>query len=237
MEWYYLIIFILAIMVPHFIREDMFGLSHERVEEIALFILGLIGLAFFMVKRYQLKRNIAEKEKDSRRLQQTAKDLVESYSYIGEINRKMDLLMQIGIGLSNQSEINKKKENELYKSMVEAAGFLLKAECALIIFLGVAENKIKKELCFDNCCSSFDRSPEFFRMEDNIHIKQNGDFLIVSSQTMINGIRSYLVIKGGDRFQASDHNNQEILKYLASQALFLYSSIRRSCPPENKPKR
>jgi len=38
----------------------------------------------------------------------------------------------------------------------------------------------------------------------------------------------YLVVKSFDEFQSRDNNNQEILKYLASQALFLYSYLAKS---------
>lgn len=231
MEWYYLIIFILAVMVPRLVTEDIFGLSPEMVEEIIIFILGLIGFAFFLTKRYQLRINIIEKEKEHRKLQQTAKDLVESYSYIGEINRKMDLLMQIGIGLTNHGNIEKHKENEIYKSILEASNFLLKAETSLLMFVDTRENRIKKELCLDNKCGCFNRSPEFLKMEKNVFIKKEGEYMIATSQKEMGGVRAYLIAKSFDQFQANDNNNQEILKYMASQALFLYSSSQQVCYP------
>jgi hypothetical protein len=41
------------------------------------------------------------------------------------------------------------------------------------------------------------------------------------------GIKSYLAIKNFDEFQAQDNNNQEIIKYLATQALFVYANLLR----------
>lgn len=234
MGWYYLAIFVLALMVPHYIREDMFGFSHERIEEIALFILGMVGFAFFMVKKYQLKRNMEEKEKEKRRLQQTAKDLVESYSYIGEINRKMDMLMRIGIGLSDHSGLNKHKENELYKSIVEASSFLLKSECTTLLFLDTKENRIKKKICFDHRCANIKNTEELLKMEKNVYLKMESGYIIARSQKTEDGMRSYLIAKSFDTFQANDNNNQEILKYLASQALFLYTYNSRTCPIPGK---
>lgn len=234
MEWYYLFIFILMLMVPRFFKEDVLGLSHEGVEEVALLMLGLIGFSFFMVKKYQLKRSIMEKEKESRRSQQTAKDLVESYSYIGEINRKMDMLMQIGIGLSNHTSLNKQKENELYKSIVEAASFLLKSDCSILLFMDINENKIKKQICFDHNCANFNKGADFLKMEKNVYIKQGEGYIVASSQKTVDGVKSYLISKSFDSFEANDNNNQEILKYLASQALFLYSFSNMNCTVPSK---
>lgn len=224
MEWSYLLIFILAIMVPNLIDREMLGMSQGGAQSMAIFILGLIGLAFFMLKKHQLKLQYKEKEREKRRLQQTAKDLVESYSYIGEINRKMDMLMQVGVGLLNSTNINKQRENELYKSILEAGSYLLKGKSSLLIFFNTKENKIKKEICLDNRCKDFNRSLSFLKMDENVYIKYEDDYMVICSQKVINNMRSYLVIRDYDRFQGSDNNNQEILKYLVSQALFLFSS-------------
>lgn len=214
-------------MVPGFVQESMFGFQEEEIEQFALFVLGLFGFAMFLARKYQLRRHKEEKEKEKRKLQQTAKDLVESYSYIGEINRKMDMLMQIGIGLSNHAHINKHRENEIYKSILEASNFLMKGETSLLVFFDVQEKKIKKEICLDNRCRSFNRDSETFRMEKNICIKQEKDYIIAASEKTFGNIKSYIISRTYDHFQGSDNNNQEILKYLASQALFLYSSSKK----------
>ncbi|MDP1620133.1 MAG: hypothetical protein Q8M12_04000, partial [bacterium] len=86
MYWLYLIIFIIAVMIPDIFREDYFGIPHEQIEELAIFILGLLGFLFFILKEHQLVVQEKEKKREQRRLQQTARDLIESYSYIGEIN-------------------------------------------------------------------------------------------------------------------------------------------------------
>jgi len=131
-------------MVPGVVQESIFGLPEEKIEQLVLFVLGLFSFSMFLARKYQLRRQKEEKEKEKRKLQQTAKDLVESYSYIGEINRKMDMLMQIGIGLSNHTNINKHRENEIYKSILEASNFLMKGETSLLVFFDVQEKKIKK---------------------------------------------------------------------------------------------
>lgn len=232
MYWLYLVIFVIAVLIPEIFRKDYFGLPHERIEELAIFLLGMIGFLFFILKEHQLAIQEKEKKREQRRLQQTARDLIESYSYIGEINRKMDLLMQIGIGLSERTNLNEKREKEIYQSITESASFLLKAECAMLVFFNIKTNKVIKHICHSEKCGSLEQNAAFFSMGENIFIKQVGKHIVFCSHETIDDVKSYLIIKSFDEFQGRDNNNQEIIKYLASQALILYSYIVKN--PANK---
>lgn len=225
MYWFYLTIFIIAVMIPDIFREDAFGLQHEQIDQLAILIIGIAGFLFFIIKEHQLELQLKEKNNEQRRLQQTAKDLVESYSYIGEINRKMDMLMQIGIGLSERTNLNIKKERDICQSITEAASFLLKARCATIVFYDVNAKEIIRNVCLDEKCENLNTDADFFVMEDNVEIKSIDDNFIICSHKIINGVRSYLIIKSFDKNQSADNNNQEILKYLVSQTLFLYNAV------------
>jgi len=224
MYWLFLIIFIVAVMVPDIIHVDIFGLPHEKIDELAIFLLGMFGFLFFILKEHQLAVQQKDKEREQRRLQQTAKDLVESYSYIGEINRKMDILMQIGIGLSERPNLNKAKESEIYKSILDSANFLLKANCSTLRFVNIKTSRTIKEVSSDEKCVIF-KNADLLKMGDNVHIKhfKDAEVIVVCSHRIINDIRTYLIINFFDEAQGKDNNNQEILKYLVSQALFLYS--------------
>lgn len=225
MYWLFLIIFIFVIMIPDVIREEAFGLSQERIEELLIFILGMIGFLFFILKEHQLEAQRKEKLREQRRLQQTSKDLVDSYSYIGEVNRKMDMLMQIGSDLSESGDISKNKEQEMFHSVIDAAIFLLRGKGASLIFYNVVTKRIIREICSDEDCQVIQKKEEFFTMGENIYIKVVNDYMIFSSNRSTHGVRSYLIVKGFDEFQGQDNNNQEIIKYLTIQALFMYSNF------------
>lgn len=227
MYWFYLLIFIVAVLVPDIIRKDFFGVPQEQVEELAIFILGISSFLFFILKEHQLDVQRKEKEREQRRLQQTAKDLVESYSYIGEINRKMDILMQIGIGLSERPNLNKAREQEIYKSILDSANFLLKSNCSSLRFVNVKSGRTIKDVSSNDMCPIFKNS-DLLKMGEHVYIKHFGDFIAVCSRKSINDIRTYLIMNSFDEVQGMDNNNQEILKYLVSQALYLYSYAARS---------
>jgi hypothetical protein len=220
-------IFIIAIVIPDIIRESYFGLPQERIEELLIFILGITGFLSFIIKEHQLEVQKAEKLKEQKRLQRTAKELVDSYSYIGEVNRKMDMLMQVGANLSESGSFNRKKECEILRSIIDAAIFLLRGKCATLIFYETASQKVVEQFCSDEKCKLSQRNSDFFRMDDNVYLKTMDDYLIFVSKIDMKGIKSYLAIKNFDEFQAQDNNNQEIIKYLATQALFVYANLLR----------
>jgi len=232
MYWLYLLIFITVVMVPDIFKDNFLGMSHERVEEVAIFLLGSFGILLFIFKEKQIALEKKEKEKEQRRLQQTAKDLIESYSYIGEINRKMDLLMQIGMGLSDRTNLTEKHEKDIYRSITESATFLLKAECATLVFFDITSKRVIKHICHNDKCGSLDKNPELFSMEEDVFMKQVGESIIFCSHKIIDNVRGYVIVKTFDDFQAKDNNNQEIIKYLSDQALMLYSYIVKN--PINK---
>lgn len=226
MYWFFLVIFIIAVLVPDIVRSDLYFLSETRLEESLIFLLGMSGFLIFIFKEHQLQIQQKEKEKSQKRLTQTAKDLVDSYSYIGEVNRKMDILMKIGLGLSDRTVINKTKEKEIYYAIIEAAQSVMKGECALLRFIDENNNRLKKEIKMQNCSCDI-RNSELVEMKENVNIMKKNKFLAISSKQSLAGARSYLIVNSYDANEEKNLSNIEILKFLAMQALFLYSYVAR----------
>jgi hypothetical protein len=242
MYWLFLVIFIITVLVPDIIRTNFYAVSETRLEEVLIFLMGAIAFAIFLKNEQQLVFHKREKEKDKKKIEQTVKDLVESYSYIGEVNRKMDLLMNTALGLSTRSSLSASHENETYKSIVSATTFLLKADSATLRFLDTKKLKTKKEFHSEKSGGNIknstlielEKDPE---SEENSNVIKHENYLIISSNQRINEIKSYLIISGFDQQEEENPKNLEILKVFASQALFLYSYIHSEklkcpeCPP------
>lgn len=224
MYWVFIVLFIIAVLIPDIIRGPIYFLVEERVEEIIIFLMGVIGFLFFMKNEQKLFLQKKEKEKEQKKMKQTVKDLVESYSYIGEVNRKMDILMSIALGLSDRSSLNKNKEKEIYQSIVSAASFLLKAEYSFLRFVKQTTSKNLKEISLEKKKNPI-QNEELTGMKDNINVKKCRDCIIISSPQKISDIKSYLIIYKYDEVEVSNPKNMEILKVFASQALFLYSYL------------
>lgn len=226
MYWTFILLFVIAVLVPDIVRGPVSFLVEERVEEIMIFLLGTIAFLVFLKNEKIISFHKKQKEKDQKKINQTVKDLVESYSYIGEVNRKIDILMGVALGLTDRSILNKKKEREIYESIISAANFLLKAEHTCLRFIDVKKKRIKKEVkIVDGNAPIPIRTDELTGMKEDINVIKSESCLVVSSPQMINGVRSFLIICEYDHEEEERPKNIEILKLFASQAIFLYSYI------------
>ena len=227
MYWIYLSIFIITVMIPDIVPGKVLFLSENHAEEMAIFLMGAIGFLIFIKNEQQIIFQKKEKEIDQKKIKQTVKDLVESYSYIGEVNRKMDLLMNIALGLTDRSTLSKTKENEIYRSIVSAAKLLFKAEEVSLRFINTDTKQATKEIQEENRplqkSTSLIKSKEVVAMKKGMSYRKRKKYLTVSSLQEVNKIKSYIIIQGYDLQEEKNPKNTEILKLFASQALFVYS--------------
>jgi hypothetical protein len=222
MYWIFLIIFVVLVLVPDIIRGSFLVFSETRVEEISIFILGAMALLVFIKYERAILIHKEQKEKDQKKIDQTVKDLVESYSYIGEVNRKMDLLMNIALGLTDRSVLSRSKENEIYEAIASAANFLLKADSATLRFVQIDNFQTKKEIRSTPKAKAV-KNADLEKIDENINALRVDDCLVISSSQDINKIRCFLMICGYDKLEEQSPKNTEILKVFVSQALFVYS--------------
>ena len=225
MYWIFLIIFIITVLVPDLVRGSVFFLSETRAEEVAIFLMGAITFGIILKNEQQILFHKKEKEKDEKRIEQTVKDLVESYSYIGEVNRKMDILMGIALGITDRESLSKTHENETYASIVNAANSLLKADHTSLKFIESKTGKSKKEFLSGE--GEALRNETIVSMKENVHVRKHKNILVVSSPQEFDGIKSYLIIHKYDLDEENNPKNIEVLKVFASQALFVYSYTQK----------
>lgn len=224
MYWIYLIIFVVAVLSPDIITKDFYFLPEKRAEELLVFLLGISGFVFFMWQEHQIFNQKKERRKDNKKINQAVKDLVESYSYIGEVNRKMDILMNISLGLTEKSNLSKSKQTEIYDTIIDAAKFLMRAECAFIRFINTENKVLEKEVKTKSCDCSI-KNDDIIGVGDNVSSGKIEKFLVVSSQNKINNIRCFLIVND---YEEQEEKTVALLMVMASQALFAYSYAGRS---------
>ncbi len=222
MYWAFFIILIIGTLIPDIIRQNYFFLSETRLEELMIFLLGSSSFFIFIFKERQLEAERKEKEMKSKRLDQTGKDLAESYNYIGEVNRKMDILLNIALGFSSGANVHKKEVREVFDSVVKAASFIIKADLASLRFVNTKNGKTQQNIIMNGKNISFGNN-DLTEIKGDINIKKDKDVLVVASLNQIRDVRGYLLLKKYDEREESNAKNIEILKVLVSQALFLYS--------------
>ncbi|MFZ2299755.1 MAG: hypothetical protein WAW00_01300 [Candidatus Moraniibacteriota bacterium] len=143
MYWIYLAIFVLIILTPQVIRDGFFLLREEDVEALIIFCFGLLGFLLYLAKEKALLRVFKEKLHLQKKTNIITKDLSDSYSYIGEMNRKFDIVKELIFHLpQNTADTVAKKQGDVYKSIIQAVRLLSKTESVSLCFVNTATKEI-----------------------------------------------------------------------------------------------
>lgn len=230
MYWIYLAIFILIVLTPKAIQEGIIFFREEDVEALIIFCFGLLAFVLYLAKEKALLRIFQEKLHLQKRTNIITKDLSDSYSYIGEMNRKFDIVKELIFHLpKDTADTLTKKEPETFRSILEAVKLLAKTDMVSLRFVNAKTKEIEKVLenGHGKAFVSFDAktllaSKKTFWEEETC--------AIVRSPLQAKGIAAYIVF-----FKTSNHiEDADVFKILASQALLLFCVDRYGVPGEKE---
>ncbi|MCX6765868.1 MAG: hypothetical protein NT136_02830 [Candidatus Moranbacteria bacterium] len=224
MYWIYLIIFILAVLSPELIRQDFPLIDEERAEELAIFFLGTAAFLIYLIKEKQLIWNIKEKQKIQKEASIISRNLTDSYSYIGEINRKMDILKNIALGLPESSVLTPEKEKEIYDSILHALYAFSKSKRIIIRFIDLSSHHTIKEVKSNKKISCGSTNEEIVKRKERL-IETDYYFLIKPPRDINNTTVCIAIAKQNKQQKLED---PEIIEALASQALFLFTFSQKA---------
>ncbi len=224
MYWIYFILFILAVFTPDLIQTDFPYLSEKRTEELLIFILGATAFLIFLRKEKQLNLQLKEKIKIQKEASLTSKDLTDTYSYIGEINRKIDILKDIALGISEGSALTPEKEMELCRSILYAVQMFSKSSHISLRFINIKSGQIIKEIRSSQR-TKCDVINEKMIEEKRNFLETDKVFFIRSPKPVDNIVACIAIEK---RVKGQRLEDQELIKALASQALFLFTFSRKT---------
>jgi hypothetical protein len=127
--------------------------------------------------------------------------------------------MNISLGLTEKSNLSKSKQTEIYNTIIDAAKFLMRADCALIRFINTEKKILEKEVRMKSCNCTV-KNDDIMRIGDSILSEKIESFLILSSHHQIKNVRCFLIVNG---YEEQEGKTVELLRVMASQALFVYS--------------
>ncbi len=218
MYWIYLTLFVFIVLVPKVINGDRLFLAEDDQESLLIFFVGAIGLLIYLWKENQLRFQLSEKVKLQKETSRVSRDLADSYSYIAEINRKMEIVKNIALGLPETAAITPERLKEVYESIMEALGLLGKTDVFFLCVVDLRSGVIKKK--FDvrgKRCPVLNYQELAKRTETVI---REGDYCIIRSPRRVKGSLAFVVL----RKKTGTVEDPEIFKALAAQALFLFST-------------
>ncbi|MEI7512825.1 MAG: hypothetical protein WCK01_05210 [Candidatus Uhrbacteria bacterium] len=230
-EWIsllYLLFFVVAVLSPSLYTHGMFGLSETQLEELTIFSFGIAGLLTFAAYERVMEKREQEVAKTDADYGRVKRELIESYAYIGSMNRKIELLKKV----ANDTSLATGKigqEKELFQAVAQNACAAVGAQAVMIRF--ISHEPLRTEAEFVH----FTKSKVHFKVpnKDLIGLNQNGtshafvrsedgqEVLVVPSDHKEQRRVYLLLTLAGEHIQELDI---PLLKVFANQAEMLYRS-------------
>lgn len=227
MYWLYLAIFVLIILTPKIIQEGSLFLHEEDVESLIIFCFGVLAFTLYLAKEKALLQIFQEKLHLQKKTNIITKDLSDSYSYIGGMNRKFDIVKDLIFRLPKDTvDAIAKQQPETYQSILQAVRLLSKAETAVLHFVDTRTKKIVKSVdggSSQGNCAAFDA--EMLLASKRIFWEEN-ECVVVRAPLQAKNIFAYIIFPK----VTNQVEDVEMFKILASQALLLYFVDRADVP-------
>ena len=219
MYFIYFTVFVLMVFVPVIVSPGatLMFLNEEVLEVLIILFLGTIGFAIYLWQEKKFKINFKKRIAVQKESHQIFKDLSEAYSYIGEVNRKLEIMKGLARGISENYD---KRSAVAYSSFFEAFTLIRRSKKVSIQFIDkrhgklLEEAKSIKKINFDLGISISEllKKPEnFFETEE---------YFVAKTAKDIRGIIAVVLV--GRDLVSHRIEDPELMKAIASQALQLF---------------
>lgn len=218
--WAYLVVFIANVMVPIFVHEgyiSIFTLPAQVVEMICLFVVGIFGFSLYAFKYYSHEHFTRECAICRRDIVKISKDLSFSYNYIGEINRKIDILKGLVLMPTGSESEYFRSKKEAYKSILRAIEGL--AECRSF-FAGLYDKKTFEPIKIVRRGEKDPLESEVSRMlkDAKTNAFSFGEHYVVKTDCNSSGICAFVVLKKN----SLKNETIDLVKTILRKMLFLH---------------
>ncbi len=223
MYWIYLSIFVLAVLTPEIIQDGQFYLSEEDLESLLVLLFGTFGIAVYFIKEKAIIRLFRDRLRLQKQANVITKDLSDSYSYIGEMNRRFDIVRDLIFRLPEETvtALSEKKGGRqsdiLYEPIIEAVRLLSRAESVSILFSDIMDGHVIRRIDDGPGASEI----RFFGSKKTF--SEDGGYVLVCARGHACGTMVSIAFpKTANRIEDAD-----VFRMVASEALSLYCIEQR----------
>ncbi len=233
LEWIsvlYLALFVLAVLTPRIVRNNILGFEEVRLEEILIFTFGITGLLVFsayqrLMEKREQDAKAAEQERDKAK-----QELVSSYEYIGAMNRQMDSLKRVANDTA-AGVLSDDHKKELFQSLVASAAAIVGTSDASVRVVALPQLRTVHEYHTNPASPIRIANKKLRRLHDESRSQeildgdQGGKILVIPSDRTGDELKTFLLIAIPEVPPNMDHG---ILKVYANQAELLHHSMDRT---------
>jgi len=219
MYFIYFTVFVLMVFVPVIVSSNvsLLGVEEEAIEVLLILFLGTIGFAICLWQEKKFKFNFKKRIAVQKESHEIFKDLGEAYSYIGEVNRKLEIMKGTALGISENYQ---KKGALAYAPFFQAFALLGRSKKIIIQFWDVKNKQLLGEVKTDSKLKidSGISSKEMLTKEENFF--ETEDYFFAKSHKDIDGIVALVAVK---RLLSSHKvEDPQMMKSLIAEALQLF---------------
>lgn len=223
----YFVLFIALVLMPHFSRH-IGSVSQAYAESAAtVVILGIAYLVYYLHKR-ELARQKRRLQALEGEIKISQNKLVESFEYIGKVNRRLPLLKELSSDLFANSRPTKRYRKNVFESLLSAAAVsIAKADWGMFRFVDLTAGRTAKEFVHAA------KSPALLRQRignaDLMHISTGagkpqmlGDLYIVQASDRSSSVRGFLILPNAGSNLRDEYS---LLQAITDQAQLFYKYL------------
>ena len=219
----YTALFIAIVFVPSYVTSGVFSLSVAQTQEYAILLIGVLAQILFHFQNKNLQKTKLEKMALEQKVSRTSRDLLNSYSYIGEINRKVDILKQMVFDGPLARRKARGNEDAMYNSIIEAIHAFTKSSSVALRIVDAKGNVLREIKNKD--VISFYVPRESYRGKFGSYIENDEVYIICSRLNEEKLAACVVVPKRSGKIRKGE--DIEILKALASHTLLLHMAFKK----------
>lgn len=223
MFWLYLIIFSIIVFVPYLIDDPWHGLTEDQTESLVIFVFALGALFLYVASENKFLKQLRERITAQHKHSSTTKDLSESYSYIGIVNRKLDLLKSIILNIPTAEELTEERRKDMYTSICEALTVVNGDDNYLLRFIDMKTCTTLMEIKGTEKYSPFIDNKQLCIVANKEMIDVNEECIATACPRDIDCVRVYIILRKNTHVK----EDPDYIKTIASQALLIYSLAQK----------
>ncbi|MBU1131001.1 hypothetical protein KJ840_02610 [Patescibacteria group bacterium] len=145
----YVLVLLALIVKPFLIPDNPSFIPEDFFRSLTNLILILIAFLFYYFHQKDIERKEQEKKVMEKKLEVSTKKLIESFEYIGLVNRRLPLLEEITTKILSKSSDTRQAKKYIFQTLLATAvNSITKADWGLFRFVKIDEQKTMKEFSY-----------------------------------------------------------------------------------------
>ena len=223
----YVILFIALLVMPHF-SDHVKNISRAYVESIVMLVIFGIAYLTYFLTNYELRKHQEQNSKIEHNLEISEQKLLDSFKYLGTVNRRLTLLKDLSSDFLNKKQFTKKYKKSILNNLLTTAVIsIAKTKQGVFRFVEVAKQRTVKEFFFSYKDFTLlagrigNKDLVACRANSN-NIKKIGNFYIIPTSDQVAPIQNFLILPKSSMDFGEEYS---ILPAITDQAQLFYKYL------------